>query len=399
MSDATWRRLQVLSLARFIPSVSSATPIAPPEAIENIRAVVQLGSGTQIVATDANGRVIVTTDRDALPQRARAQLAYHEVASAGRALELNAQELYIFDLQTIEMLPDAPGLNDALYVYGLMYAPRAKAPVEGQLTVTRADLLGALVDGVQNAFLYPPDAHGSRAAHALLPGDRADVLALGRGIILALPLAPTWLPECPLSNDLVAAQLLYDVLAALRRELGVKDPLPVPSRATIEAELVAQGWKIEGDEAVRAKSTGLLGALRGSEKKRLPRQGTLDELVAEARAVLANLPGVPTAEAVALRARIGGSQRIKIPITPAPVQLPPATQPRPRVESDRGAWMKDFVDAHRAPSRPPPRVSTPARAISKDATPPWMEDFAEPATPGEHDEDEAPKPDWSSDFE
>lgn len=298
------------------------------------------------------------------------------------------------------MLPDAPGLNDALYVYGLMYAPQAKSPVEGQLTVTRGDLLGALVDGVLHAFAYPPDAHGSRAVHALLPGDRADMLALGRSIILALPLAPTWLPECPLSNDLVAAQLLYDVLAALRRELGVKDPLPVPSRATIEAELVAQGWKIEGDEAVRAKSTGLLGALRGSEKKRLPRQGTLDELVAEARAALTNLPGVPTAEALALRARVGGRQRIKTPIAPTPVQLPPPAQPRPRVESDRGEWMRDFVDAHRAPSRPPPRVSTPARAISKEATPAWMEDFAEPTTPGESsDEDKAPKPDWSSDFE
>jgi hypothetical protein len=355
-----------------------------------------------IIATDANGRVITTTDRDALPRRAQVQLAFHDVASVGRKLELDAQELYIFDLQTIEMLPDAPGLNDPLYVYGLMYSTRDGTPIEGQLTVTRADLLGALVDGVQHAFLYPPDAHGTRAVHALLPGESADMIALGRGVILALPLAPTWLPECPLSNDLVAAQLLYDVLVALRRELRLNThTLPVPNRATIEAELTAQGWKIEGDEAVRAKSTGLLGALRGSEKKRLPRQGTLDELVSEARIVLTNLPGVPTAEALALRARVGGSQRIKTPIAaPTPVQLPPPAQPRPRVAADRGDWMKDFVDAHRAPSRPPPTVSTPARAISKDATPAWMDDFAEPATPGEsRDEDEAPKPDWSSDFE
>ena len=374
----------------------------------------KLGDDELIVATDANG-VVCLGERDALPRRAQVQVAYHDVATSKRALELRAQELYIFDLQTIEMLPDAPGLNDPLYLYGHMYGPypaaRDAVPVEGQLTVTRADLIGALVHGVEMAFAYPPEAQGSRAVHALLPGEGADMIALGRGVILALPLAPAWLPECPLSNDLVVAQLLYDVLVALRAELRVEGALPVPNRAALEADLVAKGWRIEGDEAVKPRATGLLGALRSSEKKQLPRQATLDELVAEARTLLTKLPGVPTAEALALRALVGSFQRtpvmpvVKTPGAPTPVSLPPRS-PTPRVAADRSDWVKDFVDAHRAPSRPPPRVTTPARVISKDATPAWMEDFAERAEPAEaaepaddSAEDPVPKPDWSSDFE
>lgn len=372
---------------------------------ENVRAVLMIGDDELIVATDAVGTVCVTGDRDALPRRAQAQLAYHDVATSRRVLDVRAQELYILDLQTIEMLPDAPGLNDPLYVYGLMYGPyptkQDVVAVEGQLTVTRADLLGALVDGVDMAFAYPPDAHGSRAVHALLPGEAADMIALGRGIVLALPLAPPWLPDCPTSNDLVAAQLIHDVLVALRAELRVDTPLPVPSRAALEADLIAKGWRIEGDTALRPKSTGVLGALRGAEKKVLPRQATLDELVAEARAVLEKMPGVPTPEANALRARRAPAPMvIKTPIPTTVAPVPPSAQPRPRVVTNTSEWVKDFVDAHRSPERPAPVVSTPARAISKAATPAWMEDFAPPEDePQSAEKVPAAKPDWSSDFE
>src|SRR5689334_4305837 len=96
-----------------------------------------------IVGTDANGGIVVTAERERLGQRARGELAFHEAAS-GRVLGLDTDTLYVFDLQAIEVLPDAPGPNGALYVYGLMYGPypaHADMPVvavEGQLTVTRA---------------------------------------------------------------------------------------------------------------------------------------------------------------------------------------------------------------------------------------------------------------------
>jgi hypothetical protein len=40
--------------------------------------------------------------------------------------------------------------------------------------------------------------------------------------------------------------------------------------------------------------------------------------------------------------------------------------------------MKDFVDAHRAPGKPAPRVVAPSRAVTAKKTPAWMDDFAEP---------------------
>jgi hypothetical protein len=90
-----------------------------PANVEDVRCVVQLrgahGVRERIIATELGGGVRVVEGRQALPQRARTQLAFHEVAS-GRALQLDADELWIFDLQTVEMLPDAPGCNDALYV-------------------------------------------------------------------------------------------------------------------------------------------------------------------------------------------------------------------------------------------------------------------------------------------
>jgi len=376
-------------LTRFVPSIVTAETPGAGGAIENVRAVVQLRSGTElVVGTDLEGRIAVVEDRTTLAARGRAQLAFHDVAAAGRTIAIDAQELFVFDLQTIEMLPDAPGLNDPLYVYGLLAGPfpvksaEPRAPVEGQLTVTRADLISGLVAGVAASFAYAPDAGGSRAVHALLPGGRADMIALGRGVVRALPLAPGWLPDCPGPNDLVAAQLLYDVLSALRADMKIDTPLlPVPDRAAFEAQLVAKGWRIEGNEAVRPRASGLLGALRGSDRQTLPRQGSLDDLVAEARALLAKIPEVPTAEAKAIAARLAPPPaRPIIPASapaPALTPSPPVSAARPRVSVPRTEWMKDFVDAHRAPDRRPPKVSTPARAVDKAATPAWMADFAE----------------------
>lgn len=417
------------ALTRFVPSAAPPREVGvdDPATVTDVRCVVRLrdsGGATRelVVGTDEAGAVKVLGSREGLGLEARGQLAFHEVASAGRALEVDADEVWVFDLQTIEMLPDAPGLNDALYVYGLMHGPFPAAlggerrAVEGQLTVTRADLLGGLVEGLARSFVYAPDEHGSRCVHALLPAERAEVIDGGRGIVVALPLVPSWLLEIPQSNDLVVAQLLHDVLVPLRAELGEREELPVPSRAAVEQELLAQGWRIEGEVAVRPKGSGLIGALR-SEKKKLPRQGSVEELAALAKAALAKLAAsgwAPTPEARAIARRserrsaapISSSVSAAIPsatsapATPAPATplpatplpatplpattapVPPRAVPRPRVVSaDRTEWMKDFVDAHRAPARPTPRVSTPARVVSKTATPEWMKDFEDPVKP------------------
>jgi hypothetical protein len=242
------------------------------------------------------------------------------------------------------------------------------------------------------------------------------VIASGRGIVLGLPLVPGWLLDCPVPNDLVVAQILHDVLSALRRDLGAPadaPPLPVPSRSALEKRLVAEGWRIDGDVATRAKGRGVLGALQGTERRTLPRQGTVDELVAEARTLLARIPGLPTPEMAALH-RIARAPAVPTPVshevsvpratppptTPAPTPTAPAQAPRPRVRAESTDWMKDFVDAHRSPTRPAPRVSTPARVVTPDATPSWMNDFDDErsGTPDEPDQP-PPRPDWSKDFE
>ena len=410
-------------LTRFVASEGSPRDAIEddPATIEDIRCLVRLrgsrGERELVIATELGGGIRVFGSRDGLTQRARTQLAFHEVAS-GRVVELEADELHVLDLQTLEMLPDAPGPNDALYAYGPMRGPypaKLGAPmvaVDGQLTVTRVDLLVGLIDGVTNAFAYAPDQHGSRCVHALLPGERADAIDAGRGIVLALPLVPGWLIDCPVSNDLVAAQIIYDILSALRSDLGAGTDvpaLPVPSRAAYEQKLVAAGWRIDGDEAVRPKGRGIIGSIfKGGDRRTLPRQGTLDELVAEACATLARIPAITTPEVAALRRRFMGSASSAVSAARPPIAPPipaasaapqPALAPRPRVATDRSEWMRDFVEAHRTPSRPPPRVSAPARAVSPAATPSWMDDFDEP------DDSDAPDPDptkpseWSKDFD
>jgi hypothetical protein len=412
-------------LSRFVASTGSprSPVVEDPTTIEDVRCVVRLRGGRElVVATEIGGGVRVLGDRGRLAKRALAQLSFHDVVS-GHVLELDTDELHVFDLHTLEMLPDAPGVNDALYLYGAMRGPYpAKldtpvASVDGQLTVTRADLLDGLIDGVAKAFRYAPEPYGSRCVYAVLPGERADVIDTGRGIVLALPLAPGWLLDCPVPNDLIVAQMLYDVLSALRTELpsGLDASLPVPDRASYERTLVAAGWRIEGDEAVRAKGRGILGSLlRGDERKKLPRQGTLEELVAEATAVLSRMPDVPTAEARALRRRFAHATARALPsvsppiravgVSPSPAAPPVATArvaARLRVAADRSEWMKDFVDAHRSPSRPAPRLSTPARAVAPAAQPTWMDDFV--VSEGDvADPVETPPsnpPDWSKDFD
>lgn len=423
---------QVSLPSRFVASATAAprqAVVDEPARIEDARALVRLRGGRGpvelVVGTEATGDVRVAAHaRDSFSQRVQAQLAFHAVAS-GRAVDVAADELFVFDIQVVEMLPDAPGPNDALYLYGVMRGPYPAAPdapvasVDGQLTVTRADLLAGLIDGAGNAFAYAPEPRGSRCVHALLPGERADVIEAGRGVVLALPLAPAWTLDAIVSNDLVSAQMLYDVLAALRADLGISEPaLPVPSRALVEHNLVAAGWRIEGNQAVRAKNKSLLGSLFGGdvERKELPREGSLDELVAEAKAVLARVPGVPSAELIALqrgRVRSPAVPSPRPPSSPPPAPTPraatpappPSAAPRPRVEAPRSEWMKDFVDAHRVPAREPPRVTVPARAVAPDATPDWMEDFGDTGTDEKPGDDAAPAPpvvparDWSKDFE
>lgn len=392
-------------LSRFVPS-PTGTPIPcvdDPALVEDLRGLVKLRTANAtrelLVGTQPDGALtVVDLDREKLSQRVHAQLAFHEVAS-GRAegsVSLEVSELYLFDLQVLELLMDAPGLNDAMYLYGALrgpYTTSASTPVqsiEGQLTVTRADLLAALVDGVRDAVMYRPDASGARCVHALLPGERDAVIDGGHGVVLAFPLAPAWSLESGIANDRVAAQMFYDVLGAFYRDAGIGNELPVPSRQAVEHELVAAGWTIDGGVATRKTKGGLLGLGSETETRTLPREGTLDEYVAAAHGAIARL-GPPSPETLALRRRRGDVASIPaLPLSVRPIAAPRATtpaptpaatvplrQPRPHVATSTD-WMKDFVDAHQNQGHRKPKVVAPARAVTTKATPDWMADFADP---------------------
>jgi hypothetical protein len=380
---------------------------------EEVVAKVSLGPVEMVMGTDGNGRLraVDASARRELPTRAQAQLAFHEVAS-NRTLTIDAGELYLFDLQMVELLRDAPGLNDPLYLYGALRGPypgaldTETAAVEGQLTVSRGDLLAGLIDGVERAFHYERSSSGARLVHALLPGETADVIDAGRGLVLAFPLAPMSMLG-GFANDLVAAQIFHDVLVAMRAELRVAGALPIPNRKALEEQLDAEGWTIEGDTATRLADRGVVASLlgRGQERRALPRQGTLEEFVAEATAMLARM-GAPSPTTAAIRRRIAARANARVTPPPPPRPTPPsapsdapASTARPRVATSRSEWIQDFVDAHRAPDRPPPQLRRPARAVAPESESDWSSDFEELPEVADDPRHNKPSPDWSKDFE
>ncbi len=366
----------------FVGSARSAVREARvdrPAELDEIAATLTVGDTELIVGLDAGRalKVVSASARAELPPRAKAQLAFHEVAGR-RPTTIRAREVYVFDLQMVELLRDAPGLNDPLYLYGTLRGPypdaltRGATAIDGQLTTTRGNLLEGLIGGVATPFVHEPRTEGCHAIHAMLPGDRAEEIAAGRAVIAAFPVATTSLSGGA-ANDLLVAQIFHDVLAALRAELGVvaAEPRPVPSRPALEERLIREGWRIDGDDAIRGGKRGVLASLFGSEeRKRLPRQATLDEYAREATALLAAMTGWPTPEALALRGLLRPSASPPIPRAAPPPPPPPPLPVVPEVRTPSTEWMKDFVDAH-----PRPVVRSPSRAVTPPASPSWMDDF------------------------
>ncbi|MBA3541277.1 MAG: hypothetical protein H0T79_16820, partial [Deltaproteobacteria bacterium] len=302
----------------FVPSAHH-TPGEPRlDAAEEIRDVLATlvlrgvrGTTELIIGLDLGRviRVVSATQRAQLSERARDQLAFH--AARRPIFSVDADELYLFDLQAVERLPDTPGADDPLYLYGMLRGPYPAAlqagvvPVEGQLSTTRGPLLDGLALGIQRAFLYEGGAHGTRCAHAILPADREDPTS-PRSVVLAFPLVPMGDDG---TNELVAAQMVHDVLGALRTDLGddlATDPIPVPSRRCYERDLAAAGWHIDGELAIHRDGKGRLASLFSpARKQRLPREAALDDYVTLVTTQLARLPGWPSPARATLHRRLG----------------------------------------------------------------------------------------------
>lgn len=399
-----------------------------------------------LVATDLLGSLgaIPESEWDRLPPRVRGEVGYHEVSGGRSRRRLDVEDLFLFDVELLEQPAQSSGWNDPVYLYGTLYgvdtALGVARGVEGQLTVTRCDVLEGIAHGADYAFRVAdpdgPESRDGRCMHMLLPGDTDEATRRGSGLVLAYPLLPAELGADDTTNEIVVSRLLYDLLVALKEDLErerVDHPLrstdlPVPSRFVLEQELVAKGYRISGDTAIKSAERvegmrGLVVSALGSlldDEVALPRQADVGEFVAIAASALARLPGWPSPRAAAIRARVAGptsTPRVPHVLPPRPgaptgqgaPQAPPVlrrpTPVRVRRSDEPPAWMQDFISAHRAAGAPPPRLTT-ARAPggtegasgdAKDAG--WMRDFGRTSAPTKPTPAPKDDPDWMKDFE
>ncbi|WP_244239149.1 hypothetical protein [Corallococcus carmarthensis] len=437
----------------FVPHAASPVESVPCDASEVVHVVdafrlepAYLGESEWFVCTDVVGQLqlIPGSERARLPASVQAQLAHHEVAAGRPPRRLAATELFFFSPELVEHPADADGFNDPVYLYGTLTGPwpgNAVTRVNGQLTVTRGDILAGFAHGAQDAFHYVKDAESRdvpRAYHALLPGDRADQLAQGRGLVLTYPAVPAELQAHHAANGAQVASVLYAVLAQLQEDARTHQgpqalialELPVASRAMAIADLELRGYEVKGDIATpRPTKGGLVGKLAGwlqDEAVRVPREAPPQEFLELARRVLPLLPGWPTETERTLRAHVLAGTlspgtpvtRTTVPRAPTPPAAIPPRLPTPPVRSSD--WMQDFIGAHGKPGgakprltnlqpKPAPRPAAPAPQAAKAASDAsWQADFgpapAAPARPAPKQQEKAPappgkKPDWMSDFD
>ncbi|MFN0111110.1 MAG: hypothetical protein ACKVZH_19795 [Blastocatellia bacterium] len=354
-----------------------------------------------IVATDSFGNLQALADgaRSHLPAQAQSELAWFEMAGHGKR-QIEASEIILFYLQMMEQLPEAPGLNDPIYLYGTLFGPYPSASpvsgVEGQLTITRADLLEGLLLGAEFAFRFAGNGdNGPRCFHLTLPADGEDAIRHGRGVVIAYPLLPPELILADVTNELFTCRLIHDTLTALKEDAmdeKISHPinniaLPVPSRALLEQQLESEGYEIKDDKAVRKPNpddqrgflTNALGALL-RESMKLPPEGSPEDFIELARLTLRALPRWPTARAVALRnlikhAPTGSANRV---VNTQSVS-PPPVYPRPQTPRNLSArppdrppgWVQDFIATHHSSN------TTQSHLTSSVDSSDWMKDFAD----------------------
>jgi hypothetical protein len=377
-----------------------------------------------VVATDCLGhlRLLPESDRDSFPALLQNELAFHEITAGSRTHQtrsIETSQIFLFYVQLLEQLAGAPGFNDPIYLYGTLYGPDPEGAdaqaIEGQLALTRGDLLEGLIQGADYAFRYalPPDESGpaNRCFHLLLPGSGDEETGRGAGMVLAYPLLPVELRSAGVSNEFVVSQIIYDLLSAIKEDAireQVEHPLrtmvlPVPSRSVLEQELQSRGYTIIDDKAVKkagagVESHGFLASIFGSfrnDELELPREGTVDEFLVLAEQALVAMPGWPPQRTTALRNRVRPARNRQHPS--APLSATPTPRPAPekisrpvQVGSRSNDWMQDFIAAHCRPESPPPKLTSTSvpkqpggnrvKRKSSPAYPEWMEDFDQPAT-------------------
>ncbi len=311
---------------------------------------------------------------------------------------VDAAALWLLEVEALEQTPDTPGHNDPIWLRGWLTGPDVRAG--GRLAITRGDLLAGFAMGrrfpLSIASAGSAGGRSARVLHAALPGGRPEEIAQGQGFVLAYPLVPLELQPTDPANDAVVAQLVHDVLGALRADLVAakvdhwlcKCTLPVPSRPELEERLRLEGWVVQGNLATRPR--GPQGALSsfltmalgdpGMPRQALPPEGTPDELL-DLASKAALFPGYPDERSKRLHARVTTGPPVPVarppslPPGPAPARLP---KDAPRLDRPAPAapdWRQDFgahPPAPKAPTRLTPTHPKPAKpGVRRE----WLDDF------------------------
>ncbi len=231
--DAVWP----VNLRHFVPS-GPGIPLEPPSP-GRLRGLLDLFALPAAVpgeppcefavVADPGGalQILPIGERHLLPATLRSLLSAHEVVRPPRLLA-GAAEIHLMAVERLEPLADASEANDPVFLAGRLYGPFALAGsgagpprgAEGQLAVTRADVLEGVVRGAPHAFLStgaggaPSDT--GRIHHLLLPGDNAEALERGLGAVLAFVVEPGSEGR---DNRAVTAALLQGILCDLGEDL------------------------------------------------------------------------------------------------------------------------------------------------------------------------------------
>jgi len=373
-----------------------------------------------IITVDGRGglHALRYENRETFPEALQSELAYQELISGQPRRTLQLSEFYLIGARYLDQPAQAPGPNDPVHLYGTLYGPYKGVQdseiqaIEGQLTLTRADVLDAIINGAPHAFRYPSpsgeDRNAPRCLHMMLPADREDAIVEGRGIAFGYLLMPSDLMLSDAANEVLTSQTIYELLSALKHDLrkeSIQHPLctatlPVPSRPMLERQLETEGYKIQGNEAIKQATsssgfTGFLAAVFGTNEKRLtlPPEGRLEDFLRLAHVTLAALAGWPTPRVAALRQRSDASKLSPQRPVPKPASVPPSVrveppgpapaaspdppqkQPqiwkKPESKKTKPEWMKDFQQTDSEPAKRPEKPAKPKGPKRPD----WMKDF------------------------
>jgi hypothetical protein len=370
--------------SHFTPAKQQPEPGADDARLTQVLDLFSLGDllvrdSTLAAGVDTSGRLQVASPRDAdrFFEAAHQQLVLHQVATPAGPRHLALDGLWLFDLQLVEQVTDAGTLNDPVFLYGTLYGPvrgPAAGPLaatNGQLAVTRADVLEAFVRAQPfGSGARPGGGPSDKSFGLLLPGEADGALERGEGFVLALPVPPPELADTG-GNGAQVRLVVHQVLAQVQADLAGRKRSML-SKLFVSAPQVACELHAPVEELVRAS-----------------------------RLALSLIDGWPAPRVRHLFSRVGpprsGSTASPPPLASRPVALPAP----PRTDRRDDDWMKDFLQAHAAEGRPPARVTvaTPARGQSA-----WMADFEAPAeAPAAPSSKPAAapstRPDWMKDFE